>query len=190
MAIPSPATLEVLEKLSADPRNVVYIISGRDRDALFLEQHLGHLARVGFSSEHGASMRASGTRSAWIDFTQRLDMGWMGKVEEVFRYYAERTAGSIIGLKKTSITWYYRASDPEWSLSQCKKCQEQLETNLAPKWPIEVSTGNKILEVKPLAINKGEIVKRLLYENQDAEFIFCAGDDKMCFLSARLCFLP
>jgi len=29
-----------------------------------------------------------------------------------------------------------------------------------------------------IAINKGEIVKRLLYNNPDADFVFCAGDDK------------
>ena len=38
--------------------------------------------------------------------------------------------------------------------------------------------GKKILEVRPIAVNKGEIVKRILYQNPDAEFIFCAGDDK------------
>lgn len=39
--------------------------------------------------------------------------------------------------------------------------------------------GKKNLEVRPIAINKGEIVKRILYMNPDAEFIFCAGDDKV-----------
>ena len=38
--------------------------------------------------------------------------------------------------------------------------------------------GKKNLEVRPIAVNKGEIVKRLLYTNPDAEFVFCAGDDK------------
>lgn len=38
--------------------------------------------------------------------------------------------------------------------------------------------GKKNLEVRPIAINKGEIVKRILYTNPDAEFVFCAGDDK------------
>lgn len=32
--------------------------------------------------------------------------------------------------------------------------------------------------MRPIAVNKGEIVKRILYNNPDAEFIFCAGDDK------------
>lgn len=41
-----------------------------------------------------------------------------------------------------------------------------------------VLVGKKNLEVRPLAVNKGEIVKRILYFNPDAEFVFCAGDDK------------
>ena len=41
-----------------------------------------------------------------------------------------------------------------------------------------VLVGKKNLEVRPLAVNKGEIVKRILYSHPDAEFIFCAGDDK------------
>lgn len=45
-----------------------------------------------------------------------------------------------------------------------------------------VLVGKKNLEVRPVAINKGEIVKRILYLNPDAQFIFCAGDDKVRFL--------
>lgn len=33
--------------------------------------------------------------------------------------------------------------------------------------------------------NQGEIVKRILYLNPEAEFIFCAGDDKVrCTISS------
>jgi trehalose 6-phosphate synthase/phosphatase len=41
-----------------------------------------------------------------------------------------------------------------------------------------VLVGKKNLEVRPIAVNKGEIVKRILYNNPSAEFVFCAGDDK------------
>ena len=64
------------------------------------------------------------------------------------------------------------------SLFQCRQCQDLLENNLAHKRPIEVLVGKKNLEVRPLAVNKGEIVKRILYEHPQAEFVFCAGDDK------------
>jgi trehalose 6-phosphate synthase/phosphatase len=85
-AIPSETTLEALEKLSADPQNLVYIISGRD--SAFLEQHLGHLKNIGFSAEHGGFFRERGSEE-WTNLTKSLDMSWMSEVEEIFRYYTE-----------------------------------------------------------------------------------------------------
>ncbi|KAJ6470441.1 trehalose-phosphatase [Mycena sanguinolenta] len=149
---------------AATHHNVVYIISGRD--GTFLEPHLGHLKRVWFSAEHGGFMRAAGEEI------------WIGEVEEVFRSCTERRTGSVVEMKQGSITWHYRASDPEWGLFQCRQCQDLLENNLAHKRSIEVLVGNKNLEVRPIAVNKGEIVKRLLYKNPHAEFVFCAGDGK------------
>ncbi|KAI0782046.1 trehalose 6-phosphate phosphatase [Abortiporus biennis] len=174
-AIPSEPTLQALEELSSDPKNVVYIISGRDQ--AFLEQHLGHIKNLGMSAEHGGFIREPGS-TTWSNFTENLDMDWMGEVLEIFKYYTERTTGSQIEVKKSSITWHYRSSDPEWGLFQCRQCQDLLENNLARKRPIEVLVGKKNLEVRPIAVNKGEIVKRILYNNPDAQFIFCAGDDK------------
>ncbi|KAG8968873.1 threalose-6-phosphate phosphatase [Tulasnella sp. 419] len=174
-AVPSKSTLLALSKLAEDPKNVVYIISGRDSP--FLIQHLGHLSKVGFSAEHGCFVRIPGS-SEWSNLTKTLDMSWMSEVEGIFKYYTERTTGSFIERKQSSVTWHYRASDPEWGNFQCKQCLDLLETNLVPKRPIEVLVGKKNLEVRPIAVNKGEIVKRLLYENTDSEFVFCAGDDK------------
>ncbi|KAI0316381.1 trehalose-6-phosphate phosphatase [Amylostereum chailletii] len=175
MAVPTEDTLTALTQLAADPHNLVYIISGRD--SAFLEQHLGHIEKLGMSAEHGGFMREPG-ENGWANFTENLDMGWMGEVLEVFKYYTERTTGSHIEVKKSSITWHYRGSDPEWGQFQCRQCQDLLENNVAHKRPIEVLVGKKNLEVRPIAVNKGEIVKRIIYKNPDAEFIFCAGDDK------------
>ena len=124
LAVPSAGALEALTKLSADPRNIVYIISGREGS--FLDQHLGHLGRVGFSAEHGCFMKPPstpeelergepfGAGKPWTNLTEALDMSWMSEVKEIFEYYTERTTGSFVEMKKSSITWHYRASDPEW----------------------------------------------------------------------------
>ena len=111
MAVPTDDTLVALTALTADPRNLVYIISGRD--GAFLEQHLGHISGLGMSAEHGGFIRAPGSKT-WTNFTESLDMSWMGEVLEVFKYYTERTTGSHIEQKKSSLTWHYRSSDPEW----------------------------------------------------------------------------
>ncbi|KAF7986361.1 hypothetical protein HWV62_35372 [Athelia sp. TMB] len=175
MAVPSEEALEAIEKLTADPKNLVYLISGRDQE--FLMHHFGHFSKLGMSAEHGGFIREPG-HERWTNFTQSLDMSWMSEVHEIFKYYTERTTGSHIEVKKSSITWHYRSADPEWGQFQCRQCQDLLENNLAHKRPIEVLVGKKNLEVRPVAINKGEIVKRIVFKNPDAQFIFCAGDDK------------
>jgi trehalose-6-phosphatase len=62
----------------------------------------------------------------------------------------------------------------------------------APRCPADacgraVLVGKKNLEVRPSAVNKGEIVKRILYRNPDAEFVFCAGDDKVRLARTTAC---
>ncbi|KAG1736488.1 trehalose-phosphatase-domain-containing protein [Suillus lakei] len=107
-----------------------------------------------------------------MDFTASLDMGWMEKMAEIFRDYTERTTRSHMEMKKSSITWHYRSTDPEWGQFQCR------QNNVVPNRPIEVLVGKNNLEVRPIAANKSEIVKCILYHNPGVEFIFCAGDDK------------
>lgn len=86
MAVPSEEALEALEKLTRDPKNLVYIISGRDQD--FLEQHFGHFRNLGMSAEHGGFIKEPG-HGRWSNFTESLDMDWIGEVHEIFKYYTE-----------------------------------------------------------------------------------------------------
>ncbi|KDN52245.1 glycosyltransferase family 20 protein [Tilletiaria anomala UBC 951] len=175
-ALPSKDLLDALEKLSNDPKNIIYIISGRDQS--FLSKHLGHLRNIGFSAEHGCFVKEPGT-DEWQNLTLELDMSWMQDIRSMFEYYTERTSGSTIEQKKSSITWHYRNSDPDYGSFQAKECQAHLENLTATNnLAIEVLVGKKNLEVRPLAVNKGEIVKRILWDNTDGEFVLCAGDDK------------
>lgn len=176
MALPSERLLKALDVLSQEERNVIYIISGRDGG--FLGKHLGQFKGIGFSAEHGGFVKEPG-QDEYRNLTESLDMTWMKDIRSVFEYYTERTAGSFIEQKKSAITWHYRGADPDFGSFQAKECQAHLE-NLSSqnKLAIEVLVGKKNLEVRPLAINKGEIVKRILYDHPDAEFVFCAGDDK------------
>ncbi|KFH65384.1 alpha,alpha-trehalose-phosphate synthase (UDP-forming) [Podila verticillata NRRL 6337] len=174
-AVPQEHMLKALTTLANDPANIVWVISGRDQKVL--EEWLGGVENLGFSAEHGSFMRQPGSKK-WVNLTESLDMGWKNDVIEIFTYYTERTQGSFIEHKRSSLTWHYRMADPEFGAFQAKECQNHLENAVLSKLPIEILVGKKNLEVRPTIINKGEIVKRLLNQHPDVEFILCAGDDK------------
>ncbi len=50
LALPSPRVINVLDRLSADPNNIIYIISGRDRKTLL--KWFGSYP-IGLVAEHG-----------------------------------------------------------------------------------------------------------------------------------------
>ena len=81
-ALPSKSLLKSLAALCADPKNVVYIISGRNGD--FLEEHLGHIPNLGMSAEHGCFIRAPQAKD-WISLTDDLNMDWKKDVLQIFR---------------------------------------------------------------------------------------------------------
>ncbi|KAI9485265.1 MAG: glycosyltransferase family 20-domain-containing protein [Benjaminiella poitrasii] len=180
-AAPSVAMLTYLKKLCQDPKNEVWIISGRDENAL--TNWLGHIDNLGMSAEHGSFMRFPGSKK-WVNLTEHLDMSWKNDVLDIFTYYTERTMGSFIEHKRCALTWHYRLADPEYGAFQAKECQNHLEQAILSKLPVEILVGKKNLEVRPKMVNKGEIVKRLLASNNNDEttpyydFVMCCGDDR------------
>ncbi|MCO5600111.1 hypothetical protein L7F22_054219 [Adiantum nelumboides] len=146
--------------------------------ALPSKKLLEALQKLTSDEQHGGYMREPGSKT-WINLTKELDMSWMNDIKGVFEYFTERTSGANIEMKKSSITWHYRNADPDYGVFQAKECQAHLDNLVAQQGlAIEVLVGKKNLECRPLAVNKGEIVKRILYHHADTELVFCAGDDR------------
>ncbi|KAI8335822.1 glycosyltransferase family 20-domain-containing protein [Chlamydoabsidia padenii] len=174
-AKPSPDLLTCLQTLCDDPRNIVWVISGRDQQTL--DGWLGSVKGLGFSAEHGCYLKPPNGQT-WSSIVDDMDMSWKQDVAEIFAYYTERTQGSFVENKKSSITWHYRQADATFGEFQAKECQNHLEHAIVSKLPVEILVGKKNLEVRPMSINKGEIVKRILSQHADADLVVCAGDDK------------
>ncbi|ORY92359.1 glycosyltransferase family 20-domain-containing protein [Syncephalastrum racemosum] len=174
-AVPSKKTLEALEGLCKDPHNTVWVVSGRDQGTL--DKWLGHIPNLGLSSEHGCFIKDPNT-GKWTSMIDQIDMAWKDDVEEVFKYYTERTPGSFVENKRGAVTWHYRTADPKFGAFQAKECQNHLEQSIISKMPVETLVGKKTLEVRPMTINKGEVIKRAMSFQPDAGFVLCAGDDK------------
>ncbi|KAK6387710.1 threalose-6-phosphate phosphatase [Exophiala oligosperma] len=179
-AIPADKVLRTLKALAADPRNNVWIISGRD--ASFLEEWMGHISELGLSAEHGCFLRRPGSET-WENLASSMDMGWQKEVMEIFRYYTERTQGSWIEKKRVALTWHYRQADPDFGAFQARECRKALEDNVMKNWEVEVMSGKANLEVRPQFVNKGFIASRLINEygygsGDPPEFVLCLGDDQ------------
>ncbi|KAI8838653.1 HAD-like domain-containing protein [Chytridium lagenaria] len=154
-AVPGADMLEYLTALVKDPNNYVFVISGRDQACL--DNWLGHIPGLGLSAEHGCFIKYP-EDGKWVNLSEEIDLSWKSK--------------------RCSITWHYRMADPDYGSFQAKECQNHLEDAILSKLPVEVLIGKKNLEVRPVSINKGEIVKRLVAAHPDLDFVFCVGDDK------------
>ena len=179
-AIPSDRVLRTLKALAADPKNAVWIISGRDEK--FLDEWMGHISELGLSAEHGCFIRQPRSND-WENLTEKIDMGWQKEVMEVFGHFTERTQGSWIEKKRVALTWHYRQADPDFGAFQAKECRRILENTVTKKWEIEVMAGKSNLEVRPQFVNKGYIATRLVNEygkqaGEPPEFVLCLGDDQ------------
>lgn len=178
-AILSEEALHSIEILASDPKNVVWVVSGRKKT--FLDQHLGHLVNVGLCAEHGAFSRDPGT-NVWQDLAASADMAWQEEVMEILEEFTTQTIGSCIERKQIAVVWHYRCADPDLGALQANRCQRLLEDRIVQRWPVEVSNGKCVVEVRPNFINKGRIVQRLVdllkgEKGEPPDFVLCLGDD-------------
>lgn len=191
-AIPSARLITILSKLAADPKNQIWIISGRDQK--FLQRWLGsRLPHLGLSAEHGCFVRDVNSEE-WVNLTEKFDMSWQAKVGKVMEEITDRTPGSNIERKKVALTWHYRRADPELGEFHAAELKREL-LKVAEEYDLEIMDGKANLEVRPSFVNKGEIVRRLVWHKhgmpQDMlnnkreeltkeempDFMLCLGDD-------------
>lgn len=112
-AVPSQDMLNALTAIVDDPRNLVFVISGRDQACL--DAWLGHISGLGLrfscflisSAEHGCFVKYPNEK--WKNIGKIIDTStWKPTAQEIFTRYTEQTKGSFIEYKKSSITWHYR----------------------------------------------------------------------------------
>ncbi|GGF21665.1 bifunctional alpha,alpha-trehalose-phosphate synthase (UDP-forming)/trehalose-phosphatase [Hymenobacter cavernae] len=170
-ARPDEDLLQLLRALSADKRNRVVIISGRDRNTL--QEWLGHLP-LDFIAEHGVWFKAEGDE--W-SMAQGLRNDWKLEIRPILDMHVSRTAGSFIEEKDYSLVWHYRRADAELAAVRARELTSHLNF-MATNNDLQVMEGNKVVEVKSAGVNKGLAAARWLTNYPDATFILALGDDR------------
>jgi trehalose 6-phosphate synthase/phosphatase len=166
---PDNEIIALLKNLSADPKNTVVIISGRDKTTL--EDWLGHIGTP-LVSEHGGWLRDENQK--W-ESPVPFDMTWKKSIRPILELYSDRTPGSTVEEKDFSLVWHYRRAEPELAYVRGQELKMAL-VNLTENQGVGVFEGNKILEVKSHVVNKGWATEHWLAEG-DWDFILAAGDD-------------
>lgn len=175
---PSKEVISLLESLCADPKNVVFIVSGRGRDSL--SEWFTPCKKLGIAAEHGYFLRWS-QDGEWETCGNCSDFGWMQIAEPVMKLYTEATDGSSIERKESALVWQYRDADLGFGSSQAKEMLDHLESVLANE-PVAAKSGQFIVEVKPQDVSKGlvadKIFSSMTESDKQADFVLCVGDDR------------
>ncbi|MFN8416354.1 MAG: bifunctional alpha,alpha-trehalose-phosphate synthase (UDP-forming)/trehalose-phosphatase [Cytophagaceae bacterium] len=169
LSIPSDGILDTLDKINQQFNVHIAIISGRDKT--FLEQLFGN--KYILSAEHGAYLKLPNL--AW-ETQHDLSNEWMPEFMNIIQSFVQRTPGSSLEIKETTLVWHYRKSQAELAESRKKELMETIQSHLTPISRLTIMEGDKIIELKPSYMNKGTVANHLV-ELYQPDFILSMGDD-------------
>ena len=168
-ATPNKELYDILNRLIADKKNTVTIISGRDRYTL--EKWFADVP-INLICEHGVWLRKHGEE--WQTLT-KVNNEWMPIIRPVLERFVDRTPGSFIEEKNYSLVWHYRKAEPEQSLIRANELKDEL-LDLVGNLNLEIMEGSKVIEVKSGGINKG-IAANQFINNEQFDYLMAMGDD-------------
>ncbi|GAA4851710.1 bifunctional alpha,alpha-trehalose-phosphate synthase (UDP-forming)/trehalose-phosphatase [Algivirga pacifica] len=165
---PDQELINLLTKLTNDPKNTIVVISGRDKYTL--NEWLKGL-KVDIVAEHGVWTRKYGEAFSTIE---PLGEEWKEKIGGIIERYVDRTPGALSEYKDYSIAWHYRKADPEFGIMRSRELVDNLRY-MTSDMNLQIMQGNKVIEVKHQEVNKGRAASKWLSDEQD--FILTIGDD-------------
>ncbi|CAM8991512.1 unnamed protein product [Rhodiola kirilowii] len=175
---PSQEVISIINTLSDDPKNVVFVVSGRGRDSL--GKWFSPCKKLGIAAEHGYFMRWSES-DEWETCGDNSDFGFIQMTEPIMSLYMEATDGSYIEKKESSLVWHHQDADLGFGSGQAKELLDHLESVLANE-PVAVKRGQFIVEVKPQGVTKGSVAQKIFNSmagsGRQADFVLCIGDDR------------
>ncbi|KAJ0836716.1 putative alpha,alpha-trehalose-phosphate synthase (UDP-forming), Trehalose-phosphatase [Helianthus annuus] len=175
---PSQEVISIINQLCNDPKNMVFVVSGRGKEDL--AKWFSPCEKLGIAAEHGYFMRWQADKE-WETHAQNASFGWMQMAEPVMKLYTEATDGSSIERKESALVWHFQDADQSFGSAQAKEMLDHLESVLANE-PVVVKSGQHIVEVKPQGVTKGSVAEKIfasMFENERrADFVLCVGDDR------------
>ncbi len=168
-ASPDDALYTLLDRLSADDKNRLVIVSGRKYQTL--EKWFGH-KNYDLVAEHGVWKKLLNHR-----WTQRpgLSNRWKDEVNQLMEAFADRTPGAFVEEKSYSLVWHYRKVQDGLGAMRASELMDNLRYYLTAHG-LQLLDGDKVIEVKSSEVNKGRATMEILH-GESYDYILAIGDD-------------
>jgi trehalose 6-phosphate synthase/phosphatase len=170
LAAPDPELRELLARLGRDPKNALFIVSGRERATLEKWFEPGD---VGLVAEHGAWLREP--NGEW-QLTRPLSSDWKEHVSGLLGLYVDQVAGSFLEEKDYALAWHYRGASAGLGAQRAHELMDEL-TQFTANLDIQILEGKKVVEVRSAGVSKGTAAALLIHRLEPA-FVLALGDDQ------------
>ena len=177
---PSEKLINILKNLCNNPKNYVYIITGKPKK--FLTEWFKDVENLGFGSEYGYYYKEAQNPKGEVQTSINLpDWSWKQNAYAIIKQFESKTEGSRTKVRDSSISWNFGNSDQYSGYIQASDLSIHLSYLFANSPHLEVVTGKDYVEIKPKNLNKGFfisfILKKYINEGKKPDYIFACGDD-------------
>ncbi|MFY9345864.1 MAG: bifunctional alpha,alpha-trehalose-phosphate synthase (UDP-forming)/trehalose-phosphatase [Planctomycetota bacterium] len=172
LATPDRDLCELLTRLSQVPGLDVHLVSGRARE--FLAQWFGACG-IGLHAEHGLISRGPG-EADW-SAAPGGEPDWRPRVIALLERVASHIPGAHLEVKAQSVAWHFRQVEPAFATTVAKELRLHL-LELLSNVGVAVVEGNRVLEVRPQGVHKGQVVARVLAARREPAGVVVFGDDR------------
>lgn len=184
---PTNAMMSALAALAADRRNVVFVVSGKERH--FLMKTMNHIPNLGLAAEHGMFVSwptNNMDKRRWETMVPDRDRSWRPIAINIMEVYTSRTHGSYIEETEMKVLWQYRDADLEFGFLQARELEDHL-VNVLRRYAVDIlHSGVKeggYVEVRPKGVNKGVLAMHVIQNypkiatSTKVDFALVLGDD-------------
>ncbi|KAI6030068.1 glycosyltransferase family 20-domain-containing protein [Pisolithus marmoratus] len=166
------ATMRVLESMADDPKNEIWVLSGLPVKGA-LERPAERVPKVGIVAENGCFVKT------------REISNKSGPCVEILNYFTERTPGSFVEERATSVVWRFwtatspssdsHYSDRNWARRQAAEAQNHIFDSLGERYGLRIIPGQNSFLVLPNNISRSTAVGTILHPGGPACSLFGGG---------------
>ncbi len=172
-ARPTPAVFDLLTRLASAPGIMLTIVSGRPVAELSTLLPVPGLTLIG---THGLEIRTPNG-----NVSQMLPVGAfmpaIARMQRAVRQLIRDKDGFILEDKRQALALHYRLADPQEAAQVVSRIQALLRRYQRNGIALEFLHGKKVVEIRPVGVNKGKAVAALLQQTGRSVFPIYVGDD-------------